>query len=785
MEGNRDNDGDSDNEENRDQGNENNGQNPRRNNNHNKLWEYIETPPNNENITTPVDLSRIDMLYMALGLARQNNFTNKAFNDAVKLLNTIFTTPVLPRSSYLLDQLIMSYAGIRFFFFCGECFHLFGELDFDHIKEEVCPTCDTVNPISDLRIANYFCLFDLKCQLEVLLSDETLRQSICTPSEAVAQQENGFFSDVYSGSMYKKFAATLGQVAERVVSFQLNTDGSPLFQSSKCSIWPISLALNELSPALRMKNILIGGLWFGKKKPPMDLFLEPFVNQMCTLSHPFNIKAGNEVWSMRAYVIGVSVDSGARGAVQGLKTHSGYDSCSWCFIHGEYLAGAVRFPLTTLVPKQRCHADIIKLQYDLVNEDPQSESDISEDESIFGHGVNAVSPLINLPGFDMVEGFYVEGMHLLHLGITRNAIRKWCEDYDQEYYVKDFEVEINRRIRSLRPPEDCRRMPRTLDEKPRYKARELENFLLFCIIPVLTGILPDRYLKMWLLFAQAVYLLSLAKTSHSQINTADILLKKFMVQWQEAYGNASMNFNCHIIYHLAEHVSRWGNIWASSAYCFEAFNGELKKVIKSQQGIPNQVIRSLSWQQAMQILETQASQKAKDFVRSISASKSAQQKGLRVGDNSVLLGKPKPNVPTDEELYLWQNEGIDTDVNSVEVYKKLLHKKTVYAPDSARRKTNNSVAQLNDKTLVLIRKILFDRIHSQIYLLVSSVHFETLLEVPAEVSLEPSEHLMRRITFVEPNSRFINCEELNIICFRATLPHVDYVAPLPNVMNRC
>lgn len=65
------------------------------------------------------------------------------------------------------------------------------------------------------------------------------------------------------------------------ILFVLNTDGVPIFQSSK-SIWPVFSAINELEPKLRnqSENMLIAGLWYSSKKLKASLFSEPLYREL-------------------------------------------------------------------------------------------------------------------------------------------------------------------------------------------------------------------------------------------------------------------------------------------------------------------------------------------------------------------------------------------------------------------------------------------------------------------------------------------------------------------------
>lgn len=85
-------------------------------------------------------------------------------------------------------------------------------------------------------------------------------------------------TDITSGNTYRRLKEEkILRDGDLTVTF--NTDGSPLFKSSKSSIWPIQFTLNDLPPLLGFANSTLAGLWFGKKHPNMSLFLAKFVEQ--------------------------------------------------------------------------------------------------------------------------------------------------------------------------------------------------------------------------------------------------------------------------------------------------------------------------------------------------------------------------------------------------------------------------------------------------------------------------------------------------------------------------
>lgn len=61
--------------------------------------------------------------------------------------------------------------------------------------------------------------------------------------------DTGVIRDVYDGEKYRKHASFLSQPAN--VSLLMNTDGIAIFRSSKASLWPVWVMINELPKRLR------------------------------------------------------------------------------------------------------------------------------------------------------------------------------------------------------------------------------------------------------------------------------------------------------------------------------------------------------------------------------------------------------------------------------------------------------------------------------------------------------------------------------------------------------
>lgn len=143
--------------------------------------------------------------------------------------------------------------------------------------------------------------------------------------------DDGSIKDVYDGELYKMFSGRHGFLASATnISLLGNTDGA-LIHSSSYGVWPVFLVINELSPLqlnnwaiinntsvwgltnyfrriiktliprFSRKNRIFAELWFGKGKPHLPTFLQPFGLSLRMLYNPGKIS------SFQIYVHGATL----------------------------------------------------------------------------------------------------------------------------------------------------------------------------------------------------------------------------------------------------------------------------------------------------------------------------------------------------------------------------------------------------------------------------------------------------------------------------------------------
>ena len=119
---------------------------------------------------------------------------------------------------------------------------------------------------------------------------------------------------------------------------------SPVFKSSNYSIWPIYFQINELPYKLRTckQNCLLGGLWFGSKKPNMQLFFQPLHKVLQKLASSglkvkANIEGIHKTIVSKVVLIAGTCDLPAKCLVLNFRQFNGFYGCPKCLPPGKTL----------------------------------------------------------------------------------------------------------------------------------------------------------------------------------------------------------------------------------------------------------------------------------------------------------------------------------------------------------------------------------------------------------------------------------------------------------------
>lgn len=651
------------------------------------------------------------VLIMALSL--RHNLPWVAVEDILTLLQFLLpSSSLLPRSRFMFEKLFRTREHlIDIHYYCPHCF---AYLSSSHVSS--CAHCKLDIDTDLYKSGNFFLHLPLEHQLRDMFENSNFGTLLSHRFDRHKTNiEN--IEDVYDGSQYQKI---MGDKDASHISLTWNTDGVPIFESSKYCMWPIQCLINELPVHLRKKHALLAGLWFGTTKPSIDCFLRPFVSEVNRLATEGFNWLSNSKHTCKTFVHAIvcSADAVARCMLQGIKQFNGKYGCSWCLHPGERVEkgdGSVRvYPHDKY--DLRTHLTFLE----------HAKQSVSGDHSF---GVMHASRLLLLHDFDIVCGFAVDYMHCVLLGVTRTLTSLWFDSdhHTEPYYIGRKISDIDKRLLSIRPPSTISRAPRSITLRCYWKASEWRNWLLMYAVLCVNGILPAMYLQHFMLLVCAIDILYGSSISAADLTFAEVLLDHFIIDYESLYGKCHLSYNIHQLSHLPDTVRWWGPLWTTSAFPFESGNGLLSKLFNGTQGLPIQVSHRFTIFRSLPMMAFRYihCENVRDFLNNILTIYAPVSKVLRVTENICLLGRPSlKNLTSDERLAL------DSLVpfalpHSALYYTKAVANGCVISVDSAKRlgRRNNScivcksgvcgivqsIVVVGDNTFVLLRQLTLAR----------------------------------------------------------------------------
>lgn len=191
--------------------------------------------------------------------ALKHHLTAKAFSELLLLLKVLAPSHLLPQSLYLLKSFFLKVipdVTVVKHYYCRTCHKPHNIADGNQCSNSFC-TCATFDSfiriplgpqIQEMMKGIYtyikFTRLILHVRLSVILYFildvciwKALQERFKIPSSPNIR-------DIYDGKQYKKWNVFLKTPAH--ISLLLNTDGVAIFRSSKSSVWPVWIVINEL-----------------------------------------------------------------------------------------------------------------------------------------------------------------------------------------------------------------------------------------------------------------------------------------------------------------------------------------------------------------------------------------------------------------------------------------------------------------------------------------------------------------------------------------------------------
>lgn len=345
----------------------------------------------------------------------------------------------------------------------------------------------------------------------------------------------------------------------KTVNLFINIDGAPLGKSTQKCLWPI-LCSDDI-----LKEVDVVGIYYGEGKPSdSNKFLEPFINEAISLVNE-GIDFNNYNYKIR--VKGLICDSPAKAYILMVKGHNGYDSCTKCNIHGDYIQNTICFP--GFCDVLRTDEMFANFNYNL---DYQNER----------------TKLINISYLGLVSNVPLDYMHLVCLGVMRKLIQLWLSGPINKNVRLSSNIvcKISDALTDLVKciPSDFNRKPRALKYLKYWKATELRLFLLYLGPIVLRKHLRKDLYYHFLVLHVAITILVSPVLSLNDVNIfyAEQLLNNFVSSFGTLYGNRYISHIVHNLQHIAADVRKYGALDEFSAFRFENFIGTLIKLVKKR-----------------------------------------------------------------------------------------------------------------------------------------------------------------------------------------------------------
>lgn len=712
------------------------------------LQDLMNTKGFFDTITTPVNISRGELLLMLLKFSLMNHACLTEMSKLFRLINAIFVKPILPESRYMLNMILNPDNNTELYGCCpkcGNCLGKLGEVD----ENVVCNICQNQTDLSTPSCENLFAVLDTSKSIsDIINSHEDYYNNIV--KERVYEENH--MKDIYDGKMYRDFVSALPKEdRDRYVTLTLNTDGAPVFKSSKYSIWPVYLMINEIPVQERFSKIVTCCLWFNKIKPSMETFLYPLVNQINNFSRDgIECTIQGEVRKLKLFILLCCVDTVARAPVLGKMQFNAHFGCDWCEHPGEWHTGSMRYPVLFETPRKRDKETTIN--YMMQVESMENPTPI--------YGIKTVSPLINLPQFDIINGFVPDYMHCCLLGVARQIT---------SYLINKCDISlIDDLIKRIKVPHVVSRLSRPFSDRNYWKAREWENWILYYSVPILASKINSEMLNYWTLFVESLYICLQTDINDADLNRADEMLHIFVFKTQQYFGKTAMTYNVHQLLHLVKSVYNWGPLWSHSAFAFESGNHQLLQAIHCAKGVILQILRFININSSTFVLEKKVYPTACEIVRNycITIRKTPVQKSYKL-INITYFGKEKKISIEQANQF-----GVSDDSR---VYYRMVKDGCLYA--SCLRpnlRSDNSFALLKDNRRIKIHEFIVD--------IKSKTEITTCEEIQGFSHNFGSYHFLEKVKCTNNTTVLaVPTEDIKFICVFSNIDEEEFIVPVPNL----
>ncbi|KAJ8018900.1 hypothetical protein HOLleu_42865 [Holothuria leucospilota] len=247
------------------------------------------------------------------------------------------------------------------------------------------------------------------------------------------KESESSIEDIYDGEIHKELRQEGKPLSnDDNLSYTFNSDGVPVFTSSKYSLWPIFLMIYEPAPKMRRYNLILAGVWCGKTKPNM-VFLQKFVEAQVLATDVVRWKRNGDEVVSRCFAVVSMHQQGLRCRIQcNTVQFNGYYGCGLRYHPDKLCGGVVKYPIDVVEYNDREEHEMLT----------DMQTALEENRSV--RGIKGPTPLIAMSNFPVVWGFPPDFMHCCLLGVTRQLAELWFSTPGEDFHRKSKVYGIDR-----------------------------------------------------------------------------------------------------------------------------------------------------------------------------------------------------------------------------------------------------------------------------------------------------------------------------------------------------
>ncbi|KAE8744728.1 hypothetical protein FOCC_FOCC008636 [Frankliniella occidentalis] len=630
----------------------------------NRPFFSFENPRLNRVLQLGFDCTVREAVAMIAALAVRYNMEYDLLVKMFRVSNIMLGEAQLPSTKDQLWSILNRQSSVsRRHAYCSVCNRELGL--YDTLERIVACQCGSIKPRKKIK---YFITLSLTQQLKRCLELPGMWEKLQYREERRIINE-GAWEDICDGDRYIQLSMRDGGLQEPYdFTYNFNLDGFKMTKSSNREGTPIFIRLNEAHPNYRQQFVFLAGLWVDDSPPILHLFLNRFIgecNVLSTVGVAWNQPGGQNVVS-KFFPAACCVDAVERAKLMCHSPHSGPFACPFCNQEGVHI-NARKFPLPgtefdimrrrqnqdyavhVVVPQAELRTDATTRR---AMEQVENAQQVGQELNI--EGVVGSSELKNLTFFDLVDSLSSDDLHPIYLG---------CAAFHMKLILRRLNPhEINAisgRLRAIKCPTNISRKPRNIGKKKSLKGSEWEHILLYFGVPCMQGIVQPEKITLFGLLSSAIYILSRDSITEQNFQTADRLIRLYMIRFQNTYGPINMRFNIHMLSHLVKVCRSWGPLFVHSTAPFESYNCILGKKVTSPKAAADQIVQRYFLKSL--IAEVPGSPDISPVVKEEVAfimQKDVSRPTVVVG-SSKLYGRVTARETTVEERQALMDEGLD------------------------------------------------------------------------------------------------------------------------------